>query len=99
MVLLLVAYDVNTQTKEGESRLRKVAKTCEAYGMRVQNSLFECDVDPKQRYELEFKLKKIIEETEDSLLIYDLGNNYTRRIQVHGHNPKYFNVKDDLIDI
>lgn len=87
MVLLLVAYDVNTKKKEGQSRLRKVAKTCERYGMRVQNSVFECNVDPQQRYELETKLKDIIKETEDSILFYDLGNNYTRRIEIHGHNP------------
>ena len=66
-MLLLITYDVNTTTPEGRKRLRKVAKICENYGQRVQNSVFECLVDQAQRLELCHELEKIIDTKSDSL--------------------------------
>ena len=66
-MLLLITYDVNTETSAGKSRLRKVAKQCINYGIRVQNSVFECVVDATQAHELKFKLKELIDTEKDSL--------------------------------
>lgn len=80
-MLLLITYDVNTQSAEGRKRLRRVAKTCENYGQRVQNSVFECLVDQSQRLELCHKLEKIIDAQTDSLRYYQLGNNWKNRVE------------------
>lgn len=74
-MLLLITYDVNTETSAGKSRLRKVAKQCVNYGIRVQNSVFECVVDATQAHELKFKLKKLIDTEKDSLRFYILAIN------------------------
>ena len=79
-MLLLITYDVNTETSAGKSRLRKVAKQCINYGIRVQNSVFECVVDATQAHELKFKLKELIDTEKDSLRFYNLGDKYTNRI-------------------
>lgn len=83
-MLVLVTYDVSTTTQAGRRRLSKVAKACTGAGMRVQFSVFECDVDPAQWERFRAKLLKIIEPAEDSLRIYFLGSNWTRRIEHHG---------------
>ena len=71
-MLILVAYDVSTETTEGRRRLRRVAKVCQDYGQRVQKSVFECRVD-KATYEvLEKRLLEEIDETEDNLRFYRL---------------------------
>lgn len=80
-MLLLITYDVNTMDYEGKKRLRKVAKICENYGQRVQNSVFECIVDQAQRLELCHKLEKIIDTEKDSLRYYQLGNNWKNRVE------------------
>ncbi|MEG1825432.1 MAG: CRISPR-associated endonuclease Cas2 [Cloacibacillus sp.] len=80
-MLLLITYDVNTQTADGRKRLRRVAKICEDYGQRVQNSVFECLVDQAQRLELCHKLEKIIDTETDSLRYYQLGNNWKKRVE------------------
>ena len=69
---LLVTYDVDTTTREGERRLRRVAKACEGYGYRVQKSVFEIVCDPAQRLVLEARLLDIIDPTQDSVRIYHL---------------------------
>lgn len=69
---LLVTYDVETTTPEGQRRLRKVAKVCEGYGVRVQKSVFEVVCEPLQRLLLEAELFKIIEPSLDSIRIYQL---------------------------
>lgn len=74
-MLLLITYDVNTETSAGKSRLRKVAKQCINYGIRVQNSVFECVVDATQAHELKFKLKELIDTEKDSLRFYILAIN------------------------
>lgn len=71
--MVLVAYDVNTETPEGQSRLRHVAKVCENRGQRVQNSVFECLVDPAQWVELKRRLIDTVNPEKDSLRFYYLG--------------------------
>jgi len=83
-VLVLVTYDVSTVTKSGESRLKAIAKACEGFGMRVQNSVFECDIDPAQWENLKTRLLRIMSEKNDSLRFYFLGSNWERRIEHHG---------------
>lgn len=81
---ILITYDVCTQTPQGKKRLRKVAKTCVNYGVRVQNSVFECVVDPSQNRILKQKLLDIIDEKEDSLRIYTLGKKEKIRVECFG---------------
>jgi CRISPR-associated protein Cas2 len=69
---MLVSYDVDTTTPEGQRRLRRVAKVCEGIGHRVQKSVFEVVCDPAQRLTLEAKLLAIIDDSTDSVRIYQL---------------------------
>lgn len=87
--MVLVTYDVNTETKEGRSRLRRVAKECENFGQRVQNSVFECQVDPAQWANLRFRLLDIIDPDKDSLRFYFLGKNWRPRIEHQGAKEAY----------
>jgi len=86
-MLVLVSYDVSTTTPEGRSRLRRVAKTCLNYGQRVQNSVFECLVDPAQWTDLRQRLLEEIKQEEDSLRFYFLGSNWRRRVEHIGAKP------------
>ncbi len=88
-MLVLITYDVSTETKEGRSRLRKVAKTCLNRGQRVQKSVFECLVDPAEFTELQGKLVNLIDPETDSLRFYFLGSNWKGRIEHHGANEPY----------
>ncbi len=87
--MVLVTYDVNTETSEGRRRLRLVAKTCVNYGQRVQNSVFECLVDPVQLAQLRKKLESIIDLEKDSLRYYFLGSNWKRRVEHVGAKESY----------
>lgn len=80
-MLVLITYDVNTETAAGRTRLRKVAKQCENYGRRVQNSVFECIVDQAQCVMLKSMLGNIIDENVDSLRLYYLGNKYQTKVE------------------
>lgn len=89
-MLVVVAYDVNTETSPGRRRLRNVAKICMKYGQRVQNSVFECDVSPSDLVALRHDLVEIIDCESDSLRFYNLGKNYSNRIEhvgVQRHLP------------
>lgn len=88
-MMVLVTYDVNTQTEHGRKRLRQVAKVCVDYGQRVQNSVFECLVDPLQFAQLRKKLEAIIDVSEDSLRYYHLGNNWKNRVEHVGAKESY----------
>jgi len=88
-MMVLITYDVTTETKEGQKRLRKVAKCCEDYGQRVQNSVFECLVDPIQLAEIKHKLENIINEDIDSIRYYYLGKNWKRRVEHIGAKISY----------
>lgn len=85
-VLVLITYDVNTETAEGKSRLRKVARQCVNYGRRVQNSVFECILDNAQSVLLKSMLTGIIDAEVDSLRFYYLGNNYKTKVEHVGVN-------------
>ena len=95
-MLVLITYDVNTETAAGRKRLRHVAKQCVNYGKRVQNSVFECIMDAAKCREVQHKLEKIIDKDKDSLRFYFLGNNYKNKVQHIGAKPS-FNVEDTLI--
>jgi CRISPR-associated protein Cas2 len=88
-MMVLVTYDVNTESLEGKRRLRNVAKKCKNYGQRVQNSVFECLVDPAQWTVLKQELLDIIESDKDSLRFYFLGTNWKRRVEHAGAKPTY----------
>ena len=89
MMLVVVAYDVSTETEEGKRRLHHVARVCEDFGQRVQNSVFECLVDAAQWTRLRARLIGEIKKPEDSLRFYFLGNNWERRIEHVGAKPSY----------
>ena len=80
-MIVLITYDVNTETVSGKKRLRKVAKQCENYGRRVQNSVFECILDQAQSVVLKQSLIDIIDENVDSLRFYYLGNKYQTKVE------------------
>lgn len=87
-MLVVVTYDVNTMDAAGEKRLRRVAKVCERYGIRVQNSVFEVLVDAAQLTTLKHELSKEINEKVDSVRFYRLGNSYQNKIDSMGKKLK-----------
>lgn len=88
-MLVLITYDVATQDAAGRSRLRKVAKECVNYGQRVQNSVFECILDASQLLLLKDRLVSLINEKEDSLRFYYLGNKYQTKVEHFGIKTSY----------
>lgn len=95
-MMVLVTYDIDTTNPSGAKRLRKVAKICMDYGVRVQNSVFECVVDSAQYVVLKNKLVKTYSESEDSLRFYRLGEKYDTKIEHFGTKPA-INVENVLI--
>ena len=89
IMLILVTYDVNTETAAGRKRLRKVAKQCVNYGQRVQNSVFECLVDAAQCTLLKHELCTLMDEEKDSLRFYYLGNHYQTKVEHFGAKQTY----------
>lgn len=83
-MLVLVTYDVSTETSAGRRRLNHVAKACKDYGYRAQKSVFECEVNPAQWEFLKTRLLKAVDQKEDSLRFYYLGSNWERRIEHFG---------------
>lgn len=81
---VLITYDVDTTMPEGAKRLRRVAKVCKDYGVRVQNSVFECLVTMAQLVMLKSQLLEIIDDGKDSLRIYKLGKDWANHIEVFG---------------
>lgn len=96
IMLVVVTYDVNTQDKEGRKRLRRVARQCVNYGVRVQNSVFECVVDAAQLRVLKKKLTDEIDFEKDSLRIYCLGNRTKSNAEHIGSKPA-IDVEKELI--
>lgn len=95
-MLVLVTYDVNTEDKTGKRRLRHVARQCENYGVRVQNSVFECVVDAAEMRVLKKKLLDLIDCEKDSLRFYYLGNNHKTKVEHYGAKAA-ISVEGDLI--
>ena len=83
-MLILVTYDVSTVEKAGQRRLRRVAQACEDYGVRVQKSVFECQVGQKEWVLLKDRLLREIKADEDSLRFYFLDEKAVQRIEHHG---------------
>ena len=88
-MLVLITYDVSTQSAAGKTRLRKVAKECVNYGQRVQNSVFECILDASQLLMLKDRLTTLINDKEDSLRFYYLGNTYRTKVEHFGSKTSY----------
>lgn len=86
-MVVIVSYDVNTTTKAGRRRLRRVAQACVDFGQRVQFSVFECEVGEKEWAELRHRLLCEYDESEDSLRFYFLGEDAKRRTEHHGTKP------------
>ena len=88
-MLLLITYDVNTTTASGRRRLSRIAKICCNYGQRVQNSVFECSLDPAQFETMKSELMKAADLTRDSLRFYNLGKNWKRKVEHVGAKEAY----------
>lgn len=88
-MMVLITYDVDTTTKAGRRRLQRVAKACVGMGQRVQDSVFECLLDPAQFADLKHRLLRIIDPKTDSLRFYFLGANWRRRVEHIGAKPSY----------
>ena len=86
-MLMLVSYDVSTVDRAGRNRLRRIAKACQNWGIRVQNSVFECNVDAAQWVRLKAELEDIFDPESDSLRYYNLGDRYSTRIEHVGAKP------------
>ncbi|WP_428771029.1 CRISPR-associated endonuclease Cas2 [Treponema sp. HNW] len=96
-MMMLITYDVNTTAPEGRKRLNAVAKICTDYGQRVQNSVFECMLEPAMYVEIKHRLRGIIDHEADSLRFYRLGKNWQNRVELMGKNNTYDPEKDTLI--
>ncbi|MDU4959128.1 MAG: CRISPR-associated endonuclease Cas2 [Sporomusaceae bacterium] len=88
-MMVLITYDVNVTTEKGKTRLRRVAKQCVNHGQRVQNSVFECLLDPTQFAQLKHRLEAIIDPETDSLRYYFLGSNWKTRVEHVGAGAGY----------
>ena len=86
-MMVLITYDVSTETDGGKTRLRKVSKKCKDYGQRVQNSVFECLIDTAQLKQLQHALLKIIDPKVDSLRFYYLGDKWKSKVEHIGAKP------------
>lgn len=96
-VLVLITYDVSVITEGGQRRLRRIAKVCLDYGMRVQNSVFECEVDPAQFVVLKDRLLEIFDPEHDSLRFYFLGKKGRNKVEHVGAKAVPDPLEDSLI--
>jgi len=88
-MMVLITYDVSTMDNDGQRRLRQVSKKCRSHGQRVQNSVFECLLEPAMLIEIKESLKEIINDTMDTVRFYNLGSNWKGRIDSIGMNNTY----------
>lgn len=86
-MMVLITYDVSTESDGGKRRLRRVARACRDWGQRVQYSVFECSLEPAQWVKLRARLLKEIDPKQDSLRFYQLGSNWKRRVEHVGAKP------------
>ena len=94
-MMVVLSYDVDTSDSSGAKRLRKVAKVCEAYGCRVQNSVFELLIEPAQLVELKARLTAVIDADKDSVRFYHLGSNWRPRVESLGRGLRF--EQDDVL--
>jgi len=95
-MLVLITYDVETKSRAGQKRLRRVAKICEDYGQRVQFSVFECEVDPAQWERMKNRLLGEYKSDTDSLRFYHLGAKWESKVEHHGAKPA-LDMKEPLL--
>lgn len=88
-MMVVISYDVSTDTPEGKKRLRKEAKACESHAQRVQNSVFEADLDYSTFLKLKESLLKIVDKNVDSMRFYYLGNHWKRKVEHYGAKKGY----------
>lgn len=88
-LLVLITYDVSTTDAAGRKRLTRVAKMCQNFGQRVQNSVFECVLDTTQFRHLKHELKALIDVEKDSLRFYNLGDKYKTKVEHIGTKESY----------
>lgn len=88
-MFVLITYDVKTETAAGRKRLHKIAKVCTNYGQRVQNSVFECNIEPALFVTVKERLLQIMDDGEDSIRFYYLGNKYAEKVEQYGCKPSY----------
>ena len=88
-MMVVISYDVSTTNNSGKTRLRKVAKECQNHAQRVQNSVFEADLDYSSFLKLKARLCELIDPNEDSLRFYYLGNNWEKRVEHIGAKKTY----------
>ncbi|MEJ5265319.1 MAG: CRISPR-associated endonuclease Cas2 [Bacteroidales bacterium] len=96
-MMVLITYDVETTSAEGRKRLRRVAKICTNYGQRVQNSVFECIVNPAQLAEIKYQIEKCINKEKDSVRYYYLGSTWSGRVEHIGTKISFNPENDNLI--
>ena len=94
-MFVLVTYDVNTESAAGRKRLAKIAKICMSKGQRVQNSVFECLLEPADYVKLKSDIGRIIDPVQDSVRLYYMGDNYKQHIELIGTQP--INRQDDIL--
>lgn len=94
-MMVVLSYDVDTSDSAGAKRLRKVAKVCEAYGCRVQNSVFELLIEPAQLVALKARLTAVIDADKDSVWFYRLGSNWRPRVESLGRGLRF--EQDDVL--
>lgn len=95
-MLVLVTYDVCLDTPAGQKRLRRVARCCTNYGIRVQNSVFECIVDQSQFLQMRHDILREIDDSKDSIRFYRLGDKYAGKIEHYGAKPS-LSMEEPLI--
>lgn len=95
-MMVLVSYDVSTTTAAGVKRLRKIAEACVDHGLRVQDSVFECNIDPARWEILKDRLLSIYDSEKDSLRFYFLGSNWQRRVEHYGKG-EIQDIEDTMI--
>lgn len=95
-MLYLITYDVETASPQGAKRLRQVARLCQNYGQRVQNSVFECLLDEVTLVRLKHDIGQIIDQKSDSVRFYNLGKNWNRKVDMIGKKTSY-NMEEELI--
>jgi len=88
-MMVLVTYDIATESANGQQRLRNISKACKNYGQRVQNSVFECLITPSQLVELRETIKQIIDDGQDSVRIYRLSNDWKNHVEHFGSKRPY----------
>jgi CRISPR-associated protein Cas2 len=88
-MFVLVTYDINTETAAGRRRLAHVAKICKKHGQRVQNSVFECILDPVQLLKMKSQVEKFVDLKKDSIRYYNLGSSWERKVEHIGTKTSY----------